>query len=572
MPDGNGRPSTAELDGVLERLRTRREGWAGMGLPGRVDLLDRVIDDLCPLFDAWVARSLEAKRALEDRYAAGWEWSSGPVVVVRVLRGLRRMLAGLRDGGGPVLPGPFGAGPGGRVTLRAYPSSLYERIATPGTTADVWFRPGVSPDDVIRAQRVATEPGRGRTTLVLGAGNVSGLQLSDALTKLFVDRAVVVLKVSPVTEYLLPLMQRGLRALVEPGWLSLVAGGREEGAYLSRHPLVDAVHLTGSDRTYESIVFGDGPDGAARKARQEPLLRKPVTAELGNVAPAIVVPGPWTDGDFAYQAEHLASHLSDSGSFSCSRTRVILQEAGWAGRPKLLDALRRTLELIPPRFAFYPGAEALYERFLEAHPEADRYGTGSGGRLPWTLIPGLRPDAPGEICFRTESFCPVLAEATLAAASPAGFIERACDFANDGLWGTLTATFLVHPASLRDPAVAAALERAVERLRYGAVSINCIPGLAYAIGTVPWGSFPGNPPWDIQSGAGFANNASFFEGAEKVVLRAPFRARPRPLWFYSRRASFAKTLRAATRYEAAPSTAGLLALFGAALPRGAAEW
>ena len=64
------------------------------------------------------------------------------------------------------------------------------------------------------------------------------------------------------------------------------------GAYLTTHPMVDAIHVTGSHATHEAIVWGPpGPEREARKARHDPVIKKPVTSELGNVSPAVVVPG-----------------------------------------------------------------------------------------------------------------------------------------------------------------------------------------------------------------------------------------------------------------------------------------
>jgi hypothetical protein len=57
------------------------------------------------------------------------------------------------------------------------------------------------------------------------------------------------------------------------------------------------VHITGSDRTHDRIVWG--PPGAERESRRmaedEPLLKKPISSELGCVTPVVMVPGPYTD-------------------------------------------------------------------------------------------------------------------------------------------------------------------------------------------------------------------------------------------------------------------------------------
>jgi hypothetical protein len=54
---------------------------------------------------------------------------------------------------------------------------------------------------------------------------------------------------------------------------------------------VDEIHLTGSDKTFKAIVFGSGVEGAERKAKKKPLIIKPVTGELSNITPIIIVPG-----------------------------------------------------------------------------------------------------------------------------------------------------------------------------------------------------------------------------------------------------------------------------------------
>src|SRR5437763_3403098 len=45
---------------------------------------------------------------------------------------------------------------------------------------------------------------------------------------------------------------------------------------------------------------------------------------------------------------------------------------------------------------YYPGARDRYDRFLDAHPDAQRYGDDGPGCVPWTMIPGLRTDAEQE--------------------------------------------------------------------------------------------------------------------------------------------------------------------------------
>jgi hypothetical protein len=100
------------------------------------------------------------------------------------------------------------------------------------------------------------------------------------------------------------------------------------------------------------------------------------------------------------------------------------------------------------------------------------------------------------------------------------------------LQGTLAATILIHPRSLKDPATAAALDRALAGLRYGAVAVNTWAATAYGLGSLPWGAYPGHPLHDIHSGRRWVRNTFLLEDVEKSVLRAPWRLGKKPPMSY----------------------------------------
>ncbi len=135
----------------------------------------------------------------------------------------------------------------------------------------------------------------------------------------------------------------------------------------------------------------------------------------------------------------------------------------------------------------------------------------------------------------------------------AAYIERAVKFCNERIWGTLNATVLVHPDSLKQPEVADAVERAVANLRYGSVGINYWGGISFVLGTTTWGAFPGHPLYDIQSGTGVVHNTLMFARPQKAVLRAPFRIFPKPTWFVTRGKQASKVFPKLVEFEAAPS-------------------
>ena len=304
--------------------------------------------------------------------------------------------------------------------------------------------------------------GRAGTALVLAAGNVASLGPRDALSKLVVDGKTVVMKANPVNDYLVPHWNAALTSLVEADVLRIVDGGAAAGAHLTAHPRIDEVHITGSDKTYDAVVFGTGAEGRRRKAADEPVLTKPITAELGNVSPVIVVPGRWTTAELLYQAEHVATMLVNNAGFNCLAARVVVTHAGWPQRDAFLGALTQCLSQLATRRAYYPGSTARRDAFLAAHPEAQSYGTGPPDALPWTVIPSVPPGRIDDICFNVESFFGEVAETALTAHSEAAFIDAATEFANEVLWGTLCATILVSPSTMKDPSVAPAIDRAVD--------------------------------------------------------------------------------------------------------------
>ena len=96
---------------------------------------------------------------------------------------------------------------------------------------------------------------------MLGAGNVTSIPVLDVLYELLAFNRVVILKVNPTQDALVPVFERALAPLIEPGFLRIVRGGGEVGAYLTAHAGIDHVHITGAAPTFDAIVWG--PTGAA---------------------------------------------------------------------------------------------------------------------------------------------------------------------------------------------------------------------------------------------------------------------------------------------------------------------
>lgn len=561
-------PSTHdEMDAAIATLQKHKQAWVKVTPSERIALVDALLRDFAAIAPRWVETAIQAKGISPDSPTVGEEWGAGAWPVAKQLRQLRQALADIATSGQPKIPGPVSTRPGGQVVAQVFPQTTYDRLFFGGVTAEVWMEPGVTQEGLSATQATIyqNKNHEGKVALVLGAGNVASIGPLDIIYKLFMEDQVVLYKTNPVNAYVGPLLQECFHALIEPGYLRIVYGGASEGAYLCNHADIEEIHITGSDKTFDAIVFGTGAEGAKRKTEKRPLLQKRITGELGNVSPVIVVPGPWSQSDLSYQAMHITSMLTNNSGFNCNATRVIIQHAGWGQRGDLLRALRETLSKIPLRNAYYPGAHDRQRAFVAAHPDAEEFGTPQGQELAWTFITDVDAHNPDDICFTTEAFCGLFSETALEAESVVEYIERAVEFANEGIWGTLNTTILVHPQSLKDPQIAQAVERAVANLRYGSIGVNYWAGISFAIGTTTWGAFPGHSIDDIQSGTGVVHNNLMFARPQKSVLRAPFRSTPTPTWFASELDKGRKVFPKLVQFEAAPSPLKVPGILWAAL-------
>ncbi len=542
----------AVLDAALEELRAYAGAWARLGPAQRGVLLDEVLAGLMRIGPRIVEVSLEARGLTPGGHAEGEEWL-GMAMNIRYARLLRRSLAEIERYGHPRLPHPPYRGPGDQAVVRVYPDDIYEELTQPGLHAEVWMRPGVSLEETITTQAWAYRaPQPGQVVAVLGAGNAALVVPTDILYQLFVEGRVVAFKFSPINSYLEPLFAEAFAPLIAGGYLRLVTGGARVGFYLAHHPAVDCVHLTGSRETYERLLAGPPP------------LDRPFTAELGNVTPAIIVPGPWKPAELEMQALAMATWTVFNGGYLCLSPRMIIQHRQWALRHEFLGRFEQILAATPTRRAWYPGSEATYAAILARHADVRRLGLPGKGELPWTLVPNLDPEDADEPLFTHEQFGPFLGETALNAPDVASFIDRAVVFANERLWGRLAATIVVHPETLRDPRVRAAYERALFDLRYGTISVNTHPGYNYYAGMTSWGAFSGALANDHSAGEGTVCNAAMLRSPEKSVLIARFHPPVAPLMLGSH--AMPQVARRMAEAQAHPSARTLAQLTLASFP------
>lgn len=538
----DGQPPYASLDAELQRLDSVRQAWAGFPLDGRIALLKEVRARIAKVAPEWIALSSAAKGIEPGSQLEGEEWTSGPWALLAGCDALIATLGAIQqDGESPVARLPKRELPGGQLAVEVFPQTVFDRLLLSGVKCEVWMEPGVNAGNLSQHAAGAYRGGaarEGELGLVLGAGNISSIAPLDALHKLYADKAVCLVKLNPVNDYLLPIFEQIFAPMIGHGFLAFVQGDGAAGGYLCNHALVDTIHITGSQDTHDLIVFGPGDEGAARRKAGQPQNRRPVSSELGAVCPTIVVPGPWNKADIEFQAAHIATQKLHNSGFNCVACQVLVLPE-WRHTAALREAVRRQLAAAPDRQPYYPGAAS-----RQAALAGERIN--AAGALADRQLFALPPAGQESSAKVREVFAPTLCEQLLPGGQDAeAFLRSAIEFANRELRGTLGANIIIHPATRR--ALGERWDAILQELRYGTIAVNAWTGLGYLLPANPWGAFPGHTLDDVQSGIGTVHNSFLFDRPQRTVVEAPFRPFPRsvlgggmtllpkPPWFVNNR-------------------------------------
>ena len=552
----------AEADALLHRLDAAKNSWARTTAAERVALLRAVKEAIMPVAEDWAATASQKKQIPAGSPLEGEEWLSGPYALLSACNNFIATLEAM-DGGSVAASLPRRRLRNGQTAVSVVPHTLWDRLLLSGIRAEVWMQPGLDSAaiDERAAQAYATPASEreGRVALVLGAGNIAAIPLLDTLQKLLVENQVVLLKLNPVNDYLLPFFEAAFKPLIDQDFLAVMPGDAALGAWACEHDLVGEIHVTGAGSTHDAIVWGTGAEGERRRKAGTPLNSRRITSELGAVCPTIVVPGPWSAADIRYQAEQIATQKLHNGGHNCVSCQTLIMPEGWDQAQDLLDGFRSVVASAGERGVYYPGAKDRLRAF------ADRAASGSGverlrrGASQELLLTTFDSDADGQ----HEVFAPAMNIKWLEGSDPAAFLEAAIDFANDKLEGTLGANIVIHPATRR--AIGGArFEELIGKLAYGEIAINTWTGVNFLAVALPWGGFPGTTPEDVGSGIGVVHNTFMLEGVERSVLEAPWRPFPRgllsgslalmpkPPWFVTHRRA-AAIGRQMTRFAHRPS-------------------
>jgi len=512
----------APLDAAIAELTIGERTWGALTVGQRARLLDRLYASVGAHAAEWADTASASKLLPPGDPLRGEEWLSGPYGTLTAISAYADSLRALDAGKSPAADLTITRAPGGRVRAQVFPTAAIDGVLLSGFTGEVWMRPGVTEAQVRASAGLAqhTPTQTGGIGLVLGAGNVTSIPVLDALYELLASNRVVLLKLNPTQDVLLPIFTRAFAPLIDLGLLRIVTGAGDVGTYLTGHTAIAHVHITGSATTHDIIVWGRGPAAERRKREHDPLLTTPISSELGGVSPIIVVPGRWSKADLQYHAEHIATMRLQNSGHNCIAGQIVLLSADWPQRAEFLAALRAAYAGAPRRPVWYPHSAEKMADARDAYPHAEAMADGS------RLFVDLGPTDDASAIEQTEYFSPVLGVVELAGTGQL-FVDAAVDHANHRLAGTLGANVLIDPVTRTR--LGEGFEAAIERLHYGAIAINTWTAFAFLTPGCTWGAFPGATLDNVTSGIGVVHNGFLLDDVERSVVRGPFRPFPRAI-------------------------------------------
>ncbi len=514
-----------DIDRYITTLRTNSKEFNNISDLQLSSMLEEVISNIKEVAYFWSTVCSDNKGTSKTP-AEGEEWLGGPFAAVLATQNYIDTLQSNED-----------------LSLKSYnkeensykvfPNKFIERLTFPFIDAKVYFNKSMSFDDINKfrgfSKRYDIDPS---ITLVLGAGNFSSIPYLDVLYHLITRRSVILLKLNPVNDYLKPVFEKVFQNFIERGYVIVSTGNVDESKYMANHQGVDHIHLTGSDKTFEEIVYGRQLNDKERKLKYLAKLNtKNISSELGNVTPIIIHPGNWSTSDIKYQARKIVTGKLNNNGFNCIAAQVVVLPDGWGQTDTLIKYIKFYMNKAKDRKAYYPESIERLNK-LEKDKAYERVNKLS------CVTPHLTREIKAYNKYELdEVWSSALYFKRIAYSSSENFSNKAIDYCNNDLWGNLGVSVIMkdHNKNLNSHI----LENYIEKLEYGTVAINEWAAIGYIIPQLPWGGFPGNKDNDIQSGKSIVHNSMLFESPLKGVVQTKFRISRiiDPPWFITNRKS-----------------------------------
>ena len=541
-------PSKIDIDRNISKLRVNSSEFLNLDKTNLISMLEQVIDNIKTISYYWASLSSEKKGHL-TKSKEGEEWIGGPFSCIYALQ---YFIEYLQDEDGLDINNFDET----NKSYKVFPTKNIEKLLFPFLEGEIRFGKNLNFDQINEYRGFANRfnNNKAKITLVLGAGNVSSIPVLDALFHMIAYKSVIYIKLNPVNDYLLPIFTQVFEPFISRGFMIITEGDMEASKYLTEHDGFQHTHLTGSNYTYESIVYGKTLSDKERSLKTLPKInKKPITTELGNVTPIIVHPGNWSRSEIRHQAKKIVTAKLNNSGFNCIAAQVIVLPKDWKHTKKLKADIKNYLKKIGDTTSYYPGAiENLnnlngsnnYEQinnlscstpFLISNLDLEHE---YGSKEVWSTALYFK-----EISYNSyEDFC-----------------TNSVNYVNNELWGNLGVSVLIK--NYKKKKNEKILSSYVENLKYGTVAINEWSALGFVIPSLPWGGYPGNKDNDIQSGQGYVHNSFLFESPQKGIIYSKFRLSRLidPPWFVTNKKAH-RIFKNLTYYQATKSKINLIKL------------
>ena len=541
-----------DIDRFITTLRTKSKEFNSISNVQLASMLEETISNIKEVSFFWATICSDNKGTTKTP-AEGEEWLGGPFASVLATQYYIKSLTNDDD----LVEKKYNSE---ENSYKVFPNNFTERITFPFIDAKVIFNKSMSFDDINKyrgfSKRYDIDPS---ITLVLGAGNFSSIPYLDVLYHLITRKSVILLKLNPVNEYLKPVFEKVFQNFIERGYIIVTTGNIDESKYMAKHPGINHIHLTGSDKTFEDIVYGRELTDKERKSKSlSKINNKPITSELGNVTPIIIHPGKWSTSDIKYQARKIVTAKLNNNGFNCIAAQVVVLPDGWGQTDTLIKFVKHYMSKAKERKAYYPESIERLEK-LEKDKGYERVNALS------CVTPHLTREIKAYSKFEIdEVWSSTIYFKKIEYTSIEDFANKAIDYCNDELWGNLGVSVIIKDHDRKFNKHITNLY--IDKLNYGTVAINEWAAIGYIIPQLPWGGFPGNRDNDIQSGQSVVHNSMLFESPLKGVVNTKFRISRLidPPWFVTNKKA-RRLFRNLTYYQINNSNINFLKLIFAAL-------
>ena len=355
-------PSKIDIDRNISKLRVNSTEFLNLDESTLVTMLEQTIENIKTISYYWATLSSE-KKGILSKSKEGEEWIGGPFACIYAIQYFIETIQNNDDLDQTKYDDS-------NKSYKVFPTKNIEKLLFPFLEGEIRFGKNLNFDQINEYRGFANrfEKNEPKITLVLGAGNVSSIPVLDALFHMIAFKSVIYLKLNPVNDYLLPIFTQIFEPFITRGFMIITEGDMEASKYLTQHDGFQQTHLTGSNYTYENIVYGKTLTEKERSLKTYPKVnKKPITSELGNVTPIIVHPGNWTRSEIKHQAKKIVTAKLNNSGFNCIAAQVIVLPKDWKHTEKLKREIKFYLKKIGDTTSYYPGANENLNELIDTN-------------------------------------------------------------------------------------------------------------------------------------------------------------------------------------------------------------